>query len=65
MFDAVLQQWQREYRAVEVGGDGGVVGDDVGGVVNECHGEHSDYGWGGGGEMKQRQHKEKATRCEK
>ena len=38
MFDAVLQQWQREYRAVEVEGDGGVVGDDNGGVVNECHG---------------------------
>jgi hypothetical protein len=40
MFDAVLQQWQREYRAVEVEGDGGVIGDDVGGVVSGCHGEH-------------------------
>ena len=40
MFDAVLQQWQREYRAVEVEGDGGVIGDDVGGVVSGCHGKH-------------------------
>ena len=52
MFDAVLQQWQREYRAVEVEGDGGVIGDDVGGVVSGCHGEHNDHGWGGGGDWR-------------
>ena len=47
MFDAVLQQWQRDlrgYKAVEVEGDGGVVGGDVGGVMNECHGEYNDHG---------------------